>query len=95
VTDPIGPGAFVAEEARAQRLRARGREPEPGIGQRLARPDPAPGHHVDALISNDGSVAEAGAQLLRIIRDTAPVQRESPGSRDRPAELSRTPGVWG
>jgi ribose 1,5-bisphosphokinase len=58
----------VAEEVRAQRLRARRREPELGIGQRLARPDPAPGHRVDAVIQNDGSLAEGGAQLLGIIR---------------------------
>ena len=51
----------VPEEVRAQRLRARNRETEPGIGQRLARPDPAPGHRVDALIENDGSLAEGGA----------------------------------
>ncbi|MGH3290772.1 MAG: phosphonate metabolism protein/1,5-bisphosphokinase (PRPP-forming) PhnN [Trebonia sp.] len=61
----------VAEEVRAQRLRARRREPEQGIGQRLARPDPAPGHRVDAVIANDGSLAEGGAQLLRVIRDAA------------------------
>ena len=59
----------VPEEVRAQRLRARRREPEPGIGQRLARPDPAPGHRVDAVIVNDGSLAEGGAQLLRVIGD--------------------------
>jgi len=58
----------VSEEVRAQRLRARRREPEPGIGQRLARPDPAPGHRVDAVIQNDGSLADGGAQLLRIIQ---------------------------
>jgi ribose 1,5-bisphosphokinase len=59
----------ASEEVRAQRLRARRREPEPGIGQRLARPDPAPGHRVDALIENDGALAEGGAQLVRVIRD--------------------------
>ena len=58
----------ASEEARAQRLRARRREPELGIGQRLARPDPAPGHRVDAVIKNDGPLAEGGAELLRIIR---------------------------
>jgi ribose 1,5-bisphosphokinase len=61
----------VPEEVRARRLRARRREQEPGIGQRLARPDPAPGHRVDALIENDGSLAEGGAQLLRAIGDAA------------------------
>jgi ribose 1,5-bisphosphokinase len=58
----------VSEEVRAQRLRARRREPESGVGQRLARPDPAPGHRVDALITNDGSLAEGGGQLVRVIR---------------------------
>ncbi len=57
----------VSEEERAQRLRARGREPEPGIEQRLARQDPAPGHRVDAVIQNDGSLADGGTQLVRII----------------------------
>lgn len=62
----------VSEEVRAQRLRARSRETEPGIGQRLARPDPAPGHRVDELIKNDGSLAEGGDLLLRVIRGAAP-----------------------
>ncbi|HXT92177.1 MAG TPA: phosphonate metabolism protein/1,5-bisphosphokinase (PRPP-forming) PhnN [Trebonia sp.] len=57
----------VREEVRAQRLRRRSRESEPGIGQRLNRPDPAPGHRVDAVIENDGALAEGGAWLLRII----------------------------
>lgn len=61
----------VPEEVRAHRLRARRREPEPGIGQRLAHPDPAPGHRVDAVIANEGSLAEGGAQLLRVIRHAA------------------------
>lgn len=59
----------VPEEVREQRLRTRRREPEPGLGQRLARPDPAPGHRVDALIENDRSLAEGGDQLVRVIRD--------------------------
>jgi ribose 1,5-bisphosphokinase len=71
----------VSEEIRAQRLRARRREPEPGIGQRLARPDPAPGHRVDAMIQNDGSLADGGAQLLHIIH-----------SARYPANTSRTSG---
>jgi ribose 1,5-bisphosphokinase len=58
----------VPEEIRAQRLSARRRETEPGIRQRLARPDPAPGHRVDAVIQNDGCLAEGGAQLLSIIQ---------------------------
>jgi ribose 1,5-bisphosphokinase len=61
----------VSDEVRAQRLRARGREPEPGIGQRLARPDPAPGHQADTVIENDGTLADGGDQLLRVILDAA------------------------
>jgi ribose 1,5-bisphosphokinase len=61
----------VADEVRAQRLRARNRETEPGIARRLGRPDPAPDHRVDALIENDGSIAEGGARLLGIISDAA------------------------
>jgi ribose 1,5-bisphosphokinase len=61
----------VSEEVRAQRLRDRGREPESGIGQRLARVDPAPGHRVDAAIRNDGSLAEGGDQLVRVIHGAA------------------------
>jgi ribose 1,5-bisphosphokinase len=57
----------VSEEVRARRLRDRGREPEPGIGRRLGRPDPAPGHRVDEVIVNDGALAAGGDQLLRII----------------------------
>jgi ribose 1,5-bisphosphokinase len=61
----------VSEEVRAQRLRARNRETGTGIAQRLGRPDPAPGHRVDAVIENNGSLAEGGTRLLRIIGDTA------------------------
>jgi ribose 1,5-bisphosphokinase len=71
----------VPEEIRAQRLHARRREPEPGIGQRLARPDPAPGHRVDVVIQNDGPLADGGAQLLRTIRTAR-----------CPANTSRTSG---
>ena len=61
----------VSAEVRAERLRSRSRETESGIGQRLARPDPAPGHRVDAEIRNDGSLADGGAMLLRVIGDCA------------------------
>jgi ribose 1,5-bisphosphokinase len=69
----------VSAQVRAQRLRARGREPEPGIGQRLARQDPAPGHRVDAVIENDGTLAEGGAQLVRVIRELGTYVENAPG----------------
>jgi ribose 1,5-bisphosphokinase len=62
----------VSEEVRAQRLRARNREAEPGIAQRLSRPDPAPGHRVDAVIENDGPLAEGGTRLLAVIAGRLP-----------------------
>ena len=82
----------VPEEVRARRLRARRREPEPGIGQRLARPDPAPGHRVDALIENDGPLAVGGTQLLRVIGDAAchPVTAAA-GRPAEPAERRADP----
>lgn len=61
----------VSEEVRAGRLRARGREPEAAVGRRLARADPAPGHRVDAVIDNDGSLADAGDRLVHVIRTAA------------------------
>jgi ribose 1,5-bisphosphokinase len=74
----------VSEEVRAQRLRGRGREPEGDIGQRLARRDPAPGHRVDAVIQNDGSLAEGGAQLVRVIREAAHCRMTTRGDLRRP-----------
>jgi ribose 1,5-bisphosphokinase len=76
-------GVTVSQEVRAQRLRARSRETEPGIGLRLARPDPAPGHRVDVVIRNDGSLAEGGVQLLAVIRDAAHVAGVSGGCETR------------
>jgi ribose 1,5-bisphosphokinase len=61
----------VSQEVRAERLRGRGREAEHDIGRRLGRPDPAPGHRVDAAIRNDGSLETGGTQLVRVIRDAA------------------------
>ncbi|MFC4244247.1 phosphonate metabolism protein/1,5-bisphosphokinase (PRPP-forming) PhnN [Gryllotalpicola reticulitermitis] len=61
----------VSDEVRAARLHARGREEAHDIRQRLARHDPAPDFPVDAEIRNDGTLAEAGEQLLRIISDAA------------------------
>jgi ribose 1,5-bisphosphokinase len=74
----------VSEEVRAQRLRGRGREPEGDIGQRLARRDPAPGHRVDAVIQNDGSLAEGGAQLVRVIREAAHCRMTTRGDLRQP-----------
>ncbi|MCL2581726.1 MAG: phosphonate metabolism protein/1,5-bisphosphokinase (PRPP-forming) PhnN [Streptosporangiales bacterium] len=58
----------VSPRVRAQRLRARGRESDEGIGRRLSRPDPAPGHQADVVISNDGPVTQGGDALLSAIR---------------------------
>lgn len=57
----------VSDPVRARRLRARGREEGEAVEQRLSRPDPAPDRVPDEVIRNDGSIAEGGAQLLRII----------------------------
>ena len=76
----------VPEEIRAQRLRGRSREPETGIGQRMARPDPAPGHRVDVVIQNDGALDESGTQLVRVIRDAARCPTTRP-----PAERASVP----
>ena len=57
----------VSDTVRAQRLRARGREDGEAVGRRLSRPDPAPDRVPDEVIRNDASIAEGGAQLLRII----------------------------
>lgn len=61
----------VSPTVRAERLRARGRETGNGIGRRLSRPDPAPGHQADVVISNDGPLAEGGEALLSAIRAAA------------------------
>jgi ribose 1,5-bisphosphokinase len=37
----------------------------------VTEPDPAPGHRADALITNDGSLAEGGDQLVRVSRAAA------------------------
>lgn len=73
----------VREDVRARRLRARGREPDHGISQRLARPDPAPGYPVDAVIENNGSLAEGGDQLVNIILDAAAVPGPASAGRLR------------
>jgi ribose 1,5-bisphosphokinase len=62
----------VAPQVLAARLRARGRESEEQIAQRLARAqaytllDPAL-----QVIHNDGELAQAGRQLLRLLADSA------------------------
>jgi len=57
----------VPDEVRAQRLRSRGREEPHDIRRRLDRADPAPDFPVDAEIVNDGTLAQGGEQLLRVI----------------------------
>ncbi|MFS4505347.1 phosphonate metabolism protein/1,5-bisphosphokinase (PRPP-forming) PhnN [Clavibacter sp. Sh2141] len=77
----------VSEEVRAARLLERGREPADDIARRLARVDPAPDRVPDHEVRNDGTVAEGGAALLRVIRaalaDVPDAARDS--DPDRPA----------
>ncbi|MFT2707471.1 phosphonate metabolism protein/1,5-bisphosphokinase (PRPP-forming) PhnN [Clavibacter zhangzhiyongii] len=74
----------VSDEVRAARLRERGREPAADIARRLARADPAPDRVADHELRNDGTVAEGGAALLRVIRAAlADVPGAAPG--DDPA----------
>jgi ribose 1,5-bisphosphokinase len=61
----------VSDEVRAERLRSRRREEPQDIARRLARADPAPDFPVDAEIRNDGTLAEGGEQLMRVITDAA------------------------
>ncbi|MBD0860186.1 phosphonate metabolism protein/1,5-bisphosphokinase (PRPP-forming) PhnN [Gordonia sp. zg691] len=58
----------VSDAVQRDRLRARGRESHDAVATRLARPDPAPHRSADIVICNDGSVAEGGEQLVRILR---------------------------
>jgi len=57
----------VPDEVRRQRIRARGREDDADAQARLARADPAPGFAYDLDIVNDGTVEEAGEQLVELI----------------------------
>jgi ribose 1,5-bisphosphokinase len=57
----------VSDAVRAERLRARNREPADEVARRLARADPAPDHRADVEIRNDGSVAQGGAQLAGVV----------------------------
>jgi ribose 1,5-bisphosphokinase len=57
---------------RAQRLRARAREPEAEIVARLARGDAlAPAHPALVTIVNDGALEDAGARLVGLLRGVA------------------------
>ena len=67
----------VSEEVRAQRLRGRRRESEPGIGQRLARPDPAPGHRVDAVIHCGWHRKSYWQSILACLQSGTPVMVRS------------------
>ncbi|MFV3114398.1 phosphonate metabolism protein/1,5-bisphosphokinase (PRPP-forming) PhnN [Gordonia amicalis] len=58
----------VSDDVRERRLRGRGRESGSDVAARLSRPDPAPHRPGDVVIVNDGSVAEGGEQLVRVLR---------------------------
>ena len=60
----------ASEAVRASRLRTRDREDADDMARRLHRPDPAPNYPADAKIRNDGTIADGGAELLRVIRTT-------------------------
>ena len=57
----------VSEAVRAERLRARGREPADEVVRRLDRADPAPDRVPDHVVVNDGTVAEGAAALVAVI----------------------------
>jgi ribose 1,5-bisphosphokinase len=69
---------IVSDGVRAQRLRARSRESEDDIAQRLARADPAPHRSADYEIPNDGSIQDSSRELLDIIASTIARRSETP-----------------
>ena len=72
----------ASDEVRAQRLRARRREPEPGVGQRLARPDPAPA--TASTRSSQRRLARGGRRNCSASSATRPVARSPPGRNGLP-----------
>lgn len=61
----------VSDAVRLARLEGRGRESGAAVLQRLRRADPAPGTAADVEIRNDGTVSDAGDQLVRVLLDAA------------------------
>ncbi|MCA4132579.1 phosphonate metabolism protein/1,5-bisphosphokinase (PRPP-forming) PhnN [Arthrobacter sp. M4] len=83
----------VSEEVRAARMRCRGRENADEISKRLRRPDPAPESTADKEIRNDGTIAEGGAKLLRIIEAAAGGCCRPPGHRSATSQSPIGPGT--
>jgi phosphonate metabolism protein PhnN/1,5-bisphosphokinase (PRPP-forming) len=61
----------AAPELLAQRLRGRGRETAEAIGQRIARSATLQATAAHLVITNDGELAQAGAQLQAYLRGLA------------------------
>ncbi|MCL2849802.1 MAG: phosphonate metabolism protein/1,5-bisphosphokinase (PRPP-forming) PhnN [Micrococcales bacterium] len=59
------------DAVRAQRLAGRGRETGDEVTSRLRRHDPAPGHHTDLTVVNDGPLADAGDVLTAFLHEAA------------------------
>ncbi|MCF8572208.1 phosphonate metabolism protein/1,5-bisphosphokinase (PRPP-forming) PhnN [Gordonia sp. HY002] len=66
---------LVSDEVRRARLHGRGRESGDLVDARVTRPDPAPDHPAVEIL-NDGALADAGDEFLRVLRsvETSPSQ---------------------
>ncbi|MBF4630963.1 phosphonate metabolism protein/1,5-bisphosphokinase (PRPP-forming) PhnN [Clavibacter michiganensis subsp. phaseoli] len=81
----------VSDQVRADRLRARGREPEDDIARRLARADPSPGRVADHEVRNHGTVEQGGAALLRVIASALADAASAPDDLLTPQPLDPAP----